>query len=534
MPAEAPARSDGRDDAASAAAEPVATQQLPATRGSGLDQPIKPGAALALLKEPAAKPRPATPQEQLEGFAKDLRELRTQAGLGYPEMAELSHYTMKTLASAAGGLNLPTLPVTMAYVRACDGTVPEWEDRWHRLADAMKQAADDAGDGREARDASDARDSRGGGARHSRGAQDDQTGQEAGDPRSAQDARDPRDSRDSRGGPDGPGERAGRSEPWPSQVASPPSAPSGGPAGGAGPVNEQAPGSSEQVYVITSAAPRRPQRLCHGTEDRPVEVTSLGYRTDLMVRRMEGSEVADHGNHVVVRSPGHPGFWWGNFILLPAPPRPREAAGWLARFAEVFPEAGHVALGVDTTEPEAAERSGLPEAGLRLERSTVLVATAVHEPPHVNLAVQYRPLTGDTDWQQSLELRLAADDSGGAATHVFYEQRTADARRMAENGHGAWFGAFASGRLTAQLGIFSDGSGIARYQNVETDPDWRRNGLAGTLVWQAGQWALGHLDARTLVIVADPAAAAIRIYRSVGFRDIETQTAFQRPPYAVD
>jgi GNAT superfamily N-acetyltransferase len=265
-----------------------------------------------------------------------------------------------------------------------------------------------------------------------------------------------------------------------------------------------------------------------------VEVTSLGYRTDLMVRRMEGSQVADYGDHVVVRSPGHPGFWWGNFILLPAPPRPREAAGWLARFAEVFPEAGHVALGVDTAEPEAAERSGLPEAGLRLELSTVLVTTAVHEPPHVNLDVQYRPLAGDADWQQSLDLRLAGDDSGGAATHVFHEQRTADARRMAENGHGAWFGAFASGRLTAQLGIFSDGSGIARYQNVETDPDWRRNGLAGTLVWQAGQWALAHLDAGTLVIVADPAAAAIRIYRSVGFRDIETQTAFQRPPYTVD
>jgi GNAT superfamily N-acetyltransferase len=566
MPAEVPARSDGRDDTAAATAEPVATPQPPARRGPGLDQPIKPGAALALLKEPAAKPRPLTPQEQLEGFAKDLRELRTRAGLGYPEMAELSHYTMKTLASAAGGLNLPTLPVIMAYVRACDGTMPEWEDRWHRLADAMKQAADDAGDEHDARDASDASDAKDsqGGARHSRGAQDDQTGRdsrggperrETREPRRGPGAHDPQggpdrpdlrggpdgpdlrggpDGPDLRGGPDGPGERAGRSEPWPSQVASPPSAPSGGPAGGAGPVNEQAPGSSEQVYVITSAAPRRPQRLCHGPEDQPVEVTSLGYRTDLMVRRLEGSEVADHGNHVVVRSPGHPGFWWGNFILLPAPPRPREAAGWLARFAEVFPEASHVALGVDTTEPEAAERSGLPEAGLRLERSTVLVATAIHEPPHVNLAVQYRPLAGDADWQQSLELRLAADDSDGAATQVFYEQRTADARRMAENGHGAWFGAFASGRLTAQLGIFSDGSGIARYQNVETDPDWRRNGLAGTLVWQAGRWALGQLDARTLVIVADPAAAAIRIYRSVGFRDVETQTAFQRPPYAVD
>jgi hypothetical protein len=288
MPAEAPVRSDGREHAAAAAAEPVAAPQPPATRGHGLDQPIKPGAALALLKEPAAKPRPVTPQEQLEGFAKDLRELRTRAGLGYPEMAELSHYTMKTLASAAGGLNLPTLPVIMAYVRACDGTVPEWEDRWHRLADALKQAADDTGDERDAQDASDARDSQGGGARHSRGAQDDQSGR---DPRGGPDRRDSREPRrgpgahdpqggpdrpDSRGGPDrpdsqggpagpdsrgGPGERAGRSGPWPSQVASPPSAPSGGPAGGAGPVNEQAPGSSEQVYVITSAAPRRPQRL---------------------------------------------------------------------------------------------------------------------------------------------------------------------------------------------------------------------------------------------------------------------------------
>ena len=55
-------------------------------------------------------------------------------------MAALSHYTMKTLASAGGGLNLPTLPVTMAYVRACDGSLADWEDRWHRLADALKSA----------------------------------------------------------------------------------------------------------------------------------------------------------------------------------------------------------------------------------------------------------------------------------------------------------------------------------------------------------------------------------------------------------
>jgi len=70
----------------------------------------------------------------LESFARDLRALRAKAELDYPAMAELSHYTMKTLASAAGGLRLPTLPVAVAYVRACGGNVAEWEDRWQKLA----------------------------------------------------------------------------------------------------------------------------------------------------------------------------------------------------------------------------------------------------------------------------------------------------------------------------------------------------------------------------------------------------------------
>jgi GNAT superfamily N-acetyltransferase len=264
-----------------------------------------------------------------------------------------------------------------------------------------------------------------------------------------------------------------------------------------------------------------------------VNVASLGYRTDLMIRRMEGSEVIDCGDHIVVRSPARPAYWWGNFLLLAAAPEPRETAAWLARFAQVFPAAGHVALGIDTTQPDAADRSGLLEAGLRIERSTVMTASDLREPPHRDRSADYRPLAGEENWRQSLELRLAADDGGElAVTRAFYEQRTSDARRLAEHGQGAWFGAFEDGQLAAQLGVFSDGSGLARYQNVETHPAWRRKGLAGTLVWHAGRWALDQMGARTLVIVADPGAGAIRVYRSAGFAGTQTQIGFQRPPYA--
>ncbi len=65
--------------------------------------------------------------------------LRSKADLDYPDMAEKSHYTMRTLASAAGGLRLPTLPVLIAYVRACSGDVAEWEERWGKLVKSGKK-----------------------------------------------------------------------------------------------------------------------------------------------------------------------------------------------------------------------------------------------------------------------------------------------------------------------------------------------------------------------------------------------------------
>ncbi|MHA0044500.1 GNAT family N-acetyltransferase [Deinococcus sp. PEB2-67] len=67
-------------------------------------------------------------------------------------------------------------------------------------------------------------------------------------------------------------------------------------------------------------------------------------------------------------------------------------------------------------------------------------------------------------------------------------------------------------------------------QSVETHPDARSRGLAGTLVHHAGEWAREHLGARTLVIVADPEYHAQRLYQSVGFTPTEVQIALERRP----
>ncbi|RJL31995.1 GNAT family N-acetyltransferase [Bailinhaonella thermotolerans] len=263
-----------------------------------------------------------------------------------------------------------------------------------------------------------------------------------------------------------------------------------------------------------------------------MDVVSLGFRTDLMLLEMQGSSVTDRGDHLVVRTAENPGYRWGNFLLLEKAPGPGEVERWVDVFRREFPRAGHVAIGVDGVDGELGTPDEWRAAGLSVERGTVLTAGALREPRRgISLDVEIRELDGDPDWAAALELRLAvgADLGYAGAEYGEFAGRKLDAmRRLRERGLGAWFGAFLGGRMVSGLGIFGDGSGIARYQSVETHPEHRRRGLAGALVHRAGEYARDRLEARTLVIVADPEYTAIRLYRGLGFDGTETQVQLER------
>jgi WD40 repeat protein len=74
-------------------------------------------------------------------FAAELRLLRQKAGSPtYRELAQRAHFSSSTLAEAAAGRKLPSLPVTLAYVRACDADDDEWAARWHETAAELATA----------------------------------------------------------------------------------------------------------------------------------------------------------------------------------------------------------------------------------------------------------------------------------------------------------------------------------------------------------------------------------------------------------
>jgi len=81
----------------------------------------------------------AGPGDDQARFLADLRSLRDTAAIGYDELAARAHFPSDILKEAENGPVLPGLPILTAYIRACEGDVTEWEERWRHLASEVPE-----------------------------------------------------------------------------------------------------------------------------------------------------------------------------------------------------------------------------------------------------------------------------------------------------------------------------------------------------------------------------------------------------------
>jgi GNAT superfamily N-acetyltransferase len=266
-----------------------------------------------------------------------------------------------------------------------------------------------------------------------------------------------------------------------------------------------------------------------------MEIRSLAWRTDLIFPRFEGL-VEDRGGYRVVRTPDNPGFYWGNFLLFAHPPTADSLPEWTRIFEReirAVQPAPHLAFGWDSPTGEPGAVEPFRAAGFILGENAVLTATDLLPPPHPHRAVRVRPLATDAEWAQALENQVAcrAAEFSVDEYRPFKARQMARYRRMADAGLGAWFGAFAGERLVAGLGVFADGA-LARFQMVATHPEFRRQGICGTMVHESARYPRTVLGAETLVMTADEHDHAGRIYESLGFRPTERQLGVELRPAA--
>ncbi|GAB4577825.1 MAG: hypothetical protein Fur0022_05570 [Anaerolineales bacterium] len=262
-----------------------------------------------------------------------------------------------------------------------------------------------------------------------------------------------------------------------------------------------------------------------------MHIQSLGYRINLIFPHFDG-EVVDKGEYTVIRTPTNPGYFWGNFLLFAHPPQAGDLDRWQALFAQEIgtpPTITHLAFGWDSPEGIRGDIAPFLGAGFRLEEHLIMSAQAVHPPPKWNDAVLIRPIQGDQEWEQALDITLLCfpGDEFGESYRLFIQREMGRFRKMSESGWGHWFGAFLDNRMVAGLGLYFE-HGLGSFELVGTHPDFQRQGICGTLVYRAAQRAFEEMGVHTLALAVDIGYHAERIYESVGFKVVERQVGMEK------
>lgn len=264
----------------------------------------------------------------------------------------------------------------------------------------------------------------------------------------------------------------------------------------------------------------------------------LGWRSHLLACAF-GGEIVERDDCIVVRSPSNPSYYWGNCLILPAPPLDSDLARWLRRFDEEItsrqPESTHLAFGVDAEQlpgPLPSWRvAGIDEfdatAVLTLERAGLAAAPTVRDTP--TLLLRKLDLPREIDLAVDAQVAARDDSFEEAGYRVFRHSAMKRAAEMQAVGIAQWFGAIVGDVLAADCGLIHDGV-LGRFQYVETQSEWRRRGLCRALVHHVCRHAFDTLGLQRLVMCADPHDVAIGIYRLVGFTQIESHWCLQRRP----
>lgn len=257
-------------------------------------------------------------------------------------------------------------------------------------------------------------------------------------------------------------------------------------------------------------------------------IRSLGRLTDLIFAKFSGT-VIDKGSYTLIQTPSNPGYHWGNYIIFDHTPQKGSFKKWTQLFDREFSyysEPHHYVFTWDTGASNKGDYQEFLDANFKLESAFVLTSDKLNPPPHINNRVQVRKILSDKDWAEVTQLQIlcAEPQFMNGDYEQFKQRQMASYRKMSEAGMGSWFGAFRDGKLVGDLGIFYEGN-MGRYQSVGTHPDHRRQGICGTLVYQAGLLAFAEFGVSHLVMEADIDYHAARIYESVGFKRNEVNYA---------
>lgn len=260
------------------------------------------------------------------------------------------------------------------------------------------------------------------------------------------------------------------------------------------------------------------------------KIDNLGYRTDCIARKLEG-EFIERNSYAVFRMPRNPTYHWGNLLLFKDEPKEDDYEIWLSAFEYEFKDSlGHVTFGWESQHPGVTDM--FVQNGFSVEKESVLILEALKRNgnPKNNLVI--RKIETDGEWEAVLNLQiLVSDGDNPSEGYIEFKTRLFETYRSLSNcGAGSWWGAFLGETLVGDMGLyFDDDFEMARFQSVETHPDYRKMGICSELLHSVTSQALRIYPDVMLVICAEYGSNAEGIYSKHGFKRHQVQYGLSLP-----
>jgi len=270
------------------------------------------------------------------------------------------------------------------------------------------------------------------------------------------------------------------------------------------------------------------------------DILSLGIRTNTMIHQFDGGIVEEHDDCIVIKTPSNPNYWWGNYLIMPAPPQVGDFEGWEQLFQRrLGTDFQHRVFAWDinpanSLKPIRGEDADFVSGGFNRYADEVLATKkeGLKRPEFVVQELEVRPLESSKDWADALEINvLCREPHHPEGSYREHRRKQLEMyQRLQADDIGAIFGGFLDGKLVADMGLFIE-NGLGRFQHVETHPDYRKRGIAGTMVHHISEWGFNKRDAEYLVIIADPEGPAVKLYKSLGYSLQEISYSLEKPSY---
>ncbi len=250
-----------------------------------------------------------------------------------------------------------------------------------------------------------------------------------------------------------------------------------------------------------------------------MNINSLSYSTLLHVLSFT-SIIEEKEDYIVIKTKDNPAHKWGNFLMYPNPPQKKDYKSWTETFEIEFSDlpVKHVAFAWDSSEGMAGEINAFEEHGYYFEYDDIMVASEVVKPGKYNDHIEIKAVVSEAEWEQVVQLNIVVEGDKSDAYAAFVTRLMTQYREICLANQCIWMGAYLKDKLVADLGLFHAGELRGLAAMVKTHPEFRKQGICRTLLFEASLLGLKQMNFEKIVLVADRAFGAGRVYADVGYR----------------